>query len=223
MRLITSWHVADGAKLSLALVRGFMDVMPSVSESSGGEMTRLPLEFFEPRWYAAYTCAKHEKRVAEQFSQRALENLLPQYESVRRWKDRRVKLQLPLFPGYVFVRLALRDHLRVLETPSVVRLVGFNGRPTALPDKEIEALRVCVAAQLHTEPHSYLTAGRRVRIKSGPLAEWASRGGVSGLDRALSGSGSGCGRNRTHSIERLWRQASRNLRAVFRGNCEQQR
>jgi transcription antitermination factor NusG len=148
-----------------------MNVMPSVSESSGGEMTRLPLEFFEPRWYAAYTCAKHEKRVAEQFTQRALENFLPQYGSVRRWKDRRVKLQLPLFSGYVFVRLALRDHLRVLETPSVVRLVGFNGRPTALPDKEIEALRVCVATQLHTEPHSYLTVGRRVRIKSGPLAE----------------------------------------------------
>lgn len=134
-------------------------------------MTHLAPEFCEPRWYAAYTCAQHEKRVAEQFTQRAVENFLPQYGSVRRWKDRRVKLELPLFPGYVFVRLALRERLRVLETPSVVRLVGFNGRPAALPDKEIEALRACVAAQLHAEPHSYLTVGRRVRIKSGPLAE----------------------------------------------------
>jgi transcription antitermination factor NusG len=135
------------------------------------EMADLPPEFNEQRWYAAYTYAKHEKRVAEQLTQRSLENFLPQYGSVRRWKDRRVKLELPLFPGYVFVRLALRERLRVLETPSVVRLVGFSGQPAALPDKEIEALRTCAAAQLHAEPHSYLTAGRRVRIKSGPLAE----------------------------------------------------
>jgi transcription antitermination factor NusG len=148
-----------------------VNAMPSASESFDREVAHLPLEFFEPHWYAAYTCAKHEKRVAEQFTQRSVENFLPQYESVRRWKDRRVRLQLPLFPGYVFVRLALRERLRVLETPSVVRLVGFNGHPAALPDKEIEALRACVAAQLATEPHPYLTAGRRVRIKSGPLAE----------------------------------------------------
>ena len=131
----------------------------------------MSADCYEPRWYAAYTCAQHEKRVAEQFTERALENFLPQYESVRRWKDRRVRLQLPLFPGYVFVRLALRDRLRVLETPSVVRLVGFNRRPTALPDKEIEALRTCVAARLAAEPHAYLTVGQRVRIKTGPLAE----------------------------------------------------
>jgi transcription termination/antitermination protein NusG len=163
--------VADGAKLSPVILGVFMSVTSSVSGRFVGEMARLPAEFFEPRWYAAYTCAKHEKRVAEQFSQRSLEHFLPQYESLRRWKDRRVKLQLPLFPGYVFVRLALRDRLRVLETPSVVRLVGFNGQPAALPDKEMEALRACVAARLVAEPHAYLTTGRRVRIKSGPLAE----------------------------------------------------
>lgn len=148
-----------------------MSVMSNISGSYSGEMLELSAEFYEQRWYAAYTCAQHEKRVAEQFTKRALENFLPQYESVRRWKDRRVKLQLPLFPGYVFVRIALCDRLRALETPSVVRLVGFNGRPTALPDKEMEALRACVAARLAAEPHAYLTVGRRVRIKTGPLAE----------------------------------------------------
>src|SRR5713101_5664552 len=87
--------------------------MGSVSTFCDGELTPLPAEYSEPRWYAAYTCAQHEKRVAEQFTQRALENFLPQYASVRRWKDRRVRLELPLFPGYVFVRLALRERLRV--------------------------------------------------------------------------------------------------------------
>jgi transcription antitermination factor NusG len=127
-------------------------------------------DYFETRWYAAYTCANHEKRVAGQLGQRAVEHFLPLYESVRRWKDRRVRLQLPLFPGYVFVRLALRNRLRVLEVPSVVRLVGFNGYPIALADDEIETLRIGLVHGLHAEPHPYLTTGRRVRIKSGPLS-----------------------------------------------------
>src|SRR5215469_17978008 len=87
----------------------------------------------ERQWYAAYTSANHEKRVAQQLTWRSVEHFLPVYESVRRWKDRRVPLQLPLFPGYVFVRLALRDRLRVLAVPGVARVVGFDGRPTVVP------------------------------------------------------------------------------------------
>ncbi len=121
-------------------------------------------------WYAVYTCANHEKRVAEQLSVRAVEHFLPLYASVRSWKDRQVQLQLPLFPGYVFVRIALCDRLQVLEVPSVARLVGFSGIPAALPDIEIETLRAGLAGGSHAIPHPYLKAGRRVRIIAGPLA-----------------------------------------------------
>src|SRR5205085_5830670 len=72
------------------------------------ELTKLPVEYFEQHWYAAYTCANHEKRVAQQLEQKCVVYYLPLYDSVRRWKDRRVCLQMPLFPGYVFVRLALQ-------------------------------------------------------------------------------------------------------------------
>jgi transcription antitermination factor NusG len=80
-----------------------------------------------------------------------------------------MRLQLPLFPGYVFVRMALADRLRVLQVPSVVRLVGFNGHLAALPDAEIEGLRNGLGSGVRAEPHPFLTAGRRVRIKAGPL------------------------------------------------------
>jgi transcription antitermination factor NusG len=130
----------------------------------------LPGAYLEQRWYAAYTSANHEKRVAEQLGVREVEHFLPLYASVRRWKDRRVTLQLPLFPGYVFVRMALRDRLRVQQVPGVARLVGFHGRPAALPDEQIEALRNGLGNSLAAKPHPYLTAGRRVRVKSGPLA-----------------------------------------------------
>jgi transcription antitermination factor NusG len=121
-------------------------------------------------WFAAYTSANHEKRVAQQLESRSVEHFLPMYESARRWKDRRVRLQLPLFPGYVFVRMALRDRLRVLAIPGVARLVGFDGRPTAVPAEDIEAIRACLAGNRGLQPHPYVRCGKRVRVLSGPLA-----------------------------------------------------
>jgi transcription antitermination factor NusG len=130
----------------------------------------LPAEYYETRWYAAYTNANHEKRVAEQLAQKSIEHFLPLYASPRRWKDRTVNLQLPLFPGYVFLQLALRDRLQVLQIPSVVRIVGFGGMPAALSAEEVESLRRAQARGIHLEPHPFLSAGRRVRITAGPLA-----------------------------------------------------
>ena len=130
----------------------------------------LPIESSLERWYAVYTRAQHEKRVAEQLAQRTIGNFLPVYEAVHRWKDRSVRLQLPLFPGYLFVRIALTDRLKVLQVPSVVRLVGFHGGPTALADEEVEGLRRALAEGVRAEPHPYLKVGRRVRITAGPLA-----------------------------------------------------
>jgi transcription antitermination factor NusG len=124
----------------------------------------------QPHWYATYTCANHEKRVAARLDAMTIEHFLPLYRSVRRWKDRRVSLDLPLFPGYVFVRVAISNQLQVLQVPSVVHLVGFGGYPLALPDDEMAILRTGLAQQLRAEPHPFLTAGRRVRIRSGPLA-----------------------------------------------------
>jgi len=134
-----------------------------------------PVSFVEPHWYAAYTFAQHEKCVAAELGAREVEHFLPLYSSVRRWKDRRVQLEVPLFPGYVFVRLALRDRLRVVQIPSVVRLVGFNGLPTALPDAEMEIIRSGLSQKLCAEPHPFLTVGRRVRITGGPF------GGLEGI------------------------------------------
>jgi transcription antitermination factor NusG len=123
-----------------------------------------------PNWYAAYTCARHEKKVAHQLEQRGVEYFLPVYHTVRLWKDRRKELEFVLFPSYVFVRLALVDRLRVLQLPGVVRFVAFRGQPATLPTGDIEALRNGIAQWLQPEHHPYLTAGRRVRVVRGPLS-----------------------------------------------------
>jgi transcription antitermination factor NusG len=138
--------------------------------ANAAECATPPAEYRETRWYAVYTSANREKRVAEQMGVRGLEHFLPLYASVRYWKNGRVTLQRPLFPGYVFVRLALLEKLRVQQIPGVARLVGFDGTPAALPDEEIETLRTSLGSGMRAEPHPYLRVGRRVQITAGPLA-----------------------------------------------------
>jgi transcription antitermination factor NusG len=154
-----------GMNMSLSSV-----TLASTDQANDVDARYLSQSIREPRWYAAYTCANHEKRVAAELHVRSVEHFLPLYSSVRHWKDRRVNLELPLFPGYVFVRLPLCDRLHVLQISSVVRLVGFNGLPTALPDEEMEVLRCGLSQRSHAKPHPFLTVGRRVRIIGGPFA-----------------------------------------------------
>lgn len=121
------------------------------------------------RWYALYTAPRHEKFVADQMTLRGITCFVPLYRSMRRWKDRRKELALVLFPGYVFVQIALHNRLQVLQLPGAVRLVTFNGQPAALPEEEIQNLRSRLSGSRGVEPHPYLRVGRRVRVKSGPL------------------------------------------------------
>ena len=154
---------------STAAVRGSARNVRERQQNAAG-LLEQEQAMSQARWYAAYTCANHEKRVAAELAARDLEHFLPLYGSIRRWKDRRVQLELPLFPGYVFVRFALCNRLRVVQIPSVVRLVGFGGLPTALPETEMEIMRSGVSERVHAEPHPFLTIGRRVRITGGPFA-----------------------------------------------------
>jgi transcription antitermination factor NusG len=120
-------------------------------------------------WYAAYTASRHEKTVAEHLRQREIECFLPLYETVHRWNNGRHRVQLPLFPSYVFVRMGLGDKLRVLQVPGLVQLVTFQGAPAALPDSEIEALRGALASGVLAQPYRYLNVGSKVEICRGPL------------------------------------------------------
>jgi len=123
----------------------------------------------EMLWYAGYTASRHEKRVAEHFAQRGVEHFLPLYQTIHRWNNGRHRVQLPLFPSYIFVRIALRDRLRVIEVPGFVRLVGFNSLPYPLPEADINKMKEALSKGVLAEPYPYLTGGTRVEIRNGPL------------------------------------------------------
>jgi transcription antitermination factor NusG len=135
----------------------------------GLEATRV--DTFEQlvNWFAIYTRSRHEKHVYLQCQQQEIESFLPLYNALHRWKDRRVSVQLPLFPGYVFIKIRLRERLRVLRIPGAIRMVGFDGHPAALDETEIEALRRGISSGMPAKPHARLAAGRRVRVTRGPM------------------------------------------------------
>lgn len=134
------------------------------SDAKMDHETTVPL----PSWYAAYTLPRHEKAVAVRLSYKQVETYLPLYRTVRRRNGRHIERDLPLFPGYVLAHLPLNERLKVLEDPSVLRIISFNGRPAALPDSEIEALRRSLEIR-RAEPYPYMIAGNRMRIAHGPL------------------------------------------------------
>ena len=147
--------------MSLFQIDAYPDSWVETKESNG--KTR--------NWYAVFTSSRHEKAVARHLEQRRLENFLPLYACVRRRANRcRVKLELPLFPNYAFVRIADNERGRVLEVPGVLSIVGPRGMPAPLPEAQIDFLRVGIH-QRQAEPHPYLVVGERVRIVRGALAD----------------------------------------------------
>ena len=122
-------------------------------------------------WFAVYTTCRHEKRIAQHLSQREIEHYLPLYRVDRKWRNgSRVTLELPLFPGYIFVHIKRSERVSVLDVPGALAIVGgTGGRPAPLPDTAIQALRTGLKEH-RIEPHPVLRVGQLARIRSGAFA-----------------------------------------------------
>ena len=121
-------------------------------------------------WYALRIRSNQEKMVSSILRNKEIEEFLPLYSSIRRWSDRVKKIDLPLFPGYLFCRLNLREtYLPVLTTPGVVSIAGAGNQPVPVSDEEIESVRTVIRSGLAAMPWPGLTVGSRVLIEHGPL------------------------------------------------------
>lgn len=121
-----------------------------------------------PNWHALFVRCNQEKRVAGRLEATGVEHFLPCYRSERRWTQRRVTLEIPLFPGYLFVKVPLRDRMKVLTVQNVVALVGARNAPSVIPEDEIAWIRRS-AEQAGVEPHPRLEPGERIIITRGAL------------------------------------------------------
>ncbi len=134
-------------------------------------------------WYALQTQPRREKKVAAQLVNKGVTTFLPVVAEVHRWSDRQKVIQVPLFTGYAFVRLAPtpQGRLLVLRTPGVVRFVGGNGEDHPIPDKQIDDIRAILEQKVPCTLYPFLRVGQRVRIRGGCLD------GIEGLLVAVEG------------------------------------
>jgi transcription antitermination factor NusG len=126
-------------------------------------------DFRTPKWYVLFVRCNQERTVAHGLAGRGLEHFLPCYSSVRQWKDRRVKLEMPLFPGYLFVRMPLLERMQALVVPNVISLIGRQDSPAVITEDELAWIR-SGTAHGRAEPHHHMQAGQRVVINYGPMA-----------------------------------------------------
>jgi transcriptional antiterminator NusG len=131
----------------------------------------MMLSTHDKQWYAVYTRSRHEKQVDTVLRRQALETYLPLRRAWSRRRDRRVTVDLPALPGYLFVRCILEGEVRaqVKKTPGVIHVVENGGRPCVIPPGEIESLRVVLAASAGAQAHPYLRIGDRVQVVRGPF------------------------------------------------------
>ena len=136
-----------------------LDCAPSVTEVTSRD------------WYAVQTRSRHEKTVSHHLHMRGVDQYLPTVIETHRWSDRQKKIELPLFPGYIFVHLVDSNERRVqvLQTPGVVGFVGAWPQGTPIPDEQIDAIRELIAQKLPWSPHPFLKEGQRIRVRGGSL------------------------------------------------------
>jgi transcription antitermination factor NusG len=124
------------------------------------------------RWYALHTRARHEKMVATRLQEQGFAIFLPTVIEVHRWSDRRKKIEAPLFSCYVFAKLnpANPEHrLHLYRLSAVFGVVGVRGDWVAIPDEQIDAVRLLLKEEVPWAVHPFLKIGQRIRVRGGSM------------------------------------------------------
>ena len=120
-------------------------------------------------WFAIWTRSRHEQVVRQQLENRRIEAFLPTITRWSRWKDRKKKIDWPLFPGYCFARFDPSDTLPVLKCTGVVNIVSVEGKPASIPEYELDSIRLLVGSELRYDPCPLIHEGMMVEVVHGPL------------------------------------------------------
>ena len=123
------------------------------------------------RWYAIHTRSHFEQKVYDALCGKSLEAFFPRILVISRRKDRHKKILVPMLSGYVFVRsdLQAEEHLKILKTPGIVRMIGFRGKPVPAREEEISSLMILDGTDRTVHNRAYMKKGDRIMIMEGPL------------------------------------------------------
>ena len=142
----------------------------SLTRSMDAESPRIrPADEADTQWYALWTRSRHEQVVREQLQQKHVDVFLPTVTKWSRWKDRKKKIDWPLFPGYCFARFNALERLPILKCTGVVSIISFEGEPAPIPEHEIDGIRRLVESDLAYDPCPMIREGMMVEVTHGPL------------------------------------------------------
>ena len=121
------------------------------------------------QWFAVWTRSRHEQVVRDQLEQKNIIAFLPTITRWSRWKDRKKKIDWPLFPGYCFAQFNPENALPILKCTGVVNIVSVEGKPAAIPEYELDSIRLLVGSELQFDPCPLIHEGMMVEVIHGPL------------------------------------------------------
>lgn len=136
----------------------------------GNAPLKLPRKPTEEKWYALYTKPRAEKQVNQRLMEEGVETFLPLQKTYRKWSDRKKLVEKPLLPSYLFVKTKVKNFHNVCRIQGIVKFVSFEGKPVAIPKKQIDTLRLLVDSDAKIEVSSEdFSRGDNVEVISGSL------------------------------------------------------
>jgi transcription termination/antitermination protein NusG len=144
-------------------------VKDSLILSARTSMTSDLLSQDSKQWYAIWTRSRHESVVRQQLTHKSIEAFLPTIARWSRWKDRRKKIDWPLFPGYCFARFNTANRLAVLQCSGILNIVSCEGKPVPVHEHEINSLKTLMNTELRFDPCALIREGAMVEVVGGPL------------------------------------------------------
>ncbi len=137
-------------------------------------MTDLSIEAqrLQQHWYVLHTKSRHEAVVHDLLSRKSMDAFLPKIKVRSSRRDRKLIIQVPLFPGYLFIHTDLHPHthLDIVKTAGVVRLIGTKAGPVPVPEDTVASLKIMVASDLPITTGHTLQQGDRVMVVNGPFS-----------------------------------------------------
>jgi len=122
-------------------------------------------------WYAVYIKSRAEKKAQTELQHKGIESFLPLQRKLRQWSDRKKWVEMPLIPGYLFVKICRLEYDSVLQSNFIVSFVRFQGTAAVIPDHQIDYLKLMLKQDnlnIEITPES-LEPGQTIEVIAGPL------------------------------------------------------
>ena len=121
-------------------------------------------------WYAIYVRSRQEKKVHQLLQEKGIVSSLPLIKTIRIWSDRKKKVEVPLFKGYIFVYIDIqKDKYNILQIDGVVKFINVNKVPSQVPNQQMHWLNIMVEASDSIQLEKNIPIGEKVRVIMGPF------------------------------------------------------